>query len=91
MATAVELAASGDFDGAYELQVLEAVLRRSDSPTSARAEQEVCRHIARKIGWQAEIPPADVHRFLTDFYEIQRDHLEGRMLMRERRQSKHDR
>ncbi len=80
-----------DTYGAYELQVLEEVLRGKSGLDTRYTEQEVCRHIARKIGWATEIPTAQTRRFLADFYAALRAHLESRMLMGHRRQSKHDR
>ncbi len=80
-----------DTYGAYELQVLEDVLRGKGGLDTRFTEQEVCRHIARKIGWATGIPPTETRRFLADFYAALRAHLESRMLMGHRRLSKHDR
>jgi uncharacterized RDD family membrane protein YckC len=75
--------------GIYELQTLETVLRRQGADASD-THAEVCKRIQRKIGWKGE---GAVHpkRFLEAFYTALRGHLENRMLLGERRESKQDR
>jgi uncharacterized RDD family membrane protein YckC len=66
--------------GAFELQVLEQLLRRPDAPDSPRVLSEVCDTICRKIGWTAPVPPNQVARFLRDFYTAERAYLEREQL-----------
>jgi uncharacterized RDD family membrane protein YckC len=73
--------------GIYELQVLEDVLRGA---TEQRREalETVCDRIKRKIGWDPAGWNVNAHTFLTDFYGAQRRHLEQKMLMGRRKESK---
>jgi uncharacterized RDD family membrane protein YckC len=66
--------------GAFELQVLEELLRRPDSPETAAVLQDVCEKICRKIGWTGPVPRNDVVVFLRDFYTAQRALLEREQL-----------
>jgi len=81
--------------GIYELQTLEAVLRRAEAGSLA-GRAEIARRIRTKIGWpDAQQPPFEPHRFdatvfLEAFYVAQRAHLERRMLFGHRRKDKHD-
>jgi uncharacterized RDD family membrane protein YckC len=85
-----------DFYGVYELQTLEAVLRRADANNLA-ARQEIAKRIRTKIGWPNESQGAfqergfDATAFLEAFYAAQRAQLERRMLFGKRRKDKHDR
>lgn len=85
-----------DIYGVYELQTLEAVLRRADAGNLS-ARQEIARRIRAKIGWpDPEQPPVeergfDATVFLEAFYAAQRAHLERRLLFGKRRRDKHDR
>jgi uncharacterized RDD family membrane protein YckC len=85
-----------DFYGIYELQTLEAVLRRADAGNLA-ARQEIAKRIRAKIGWpdasQAAVEERgfDATAFLEAFYAAQRAQLERRMLFGKRRKDKHDR
>src|SRR6185369_1997739 len=85
-----------DFYGVYELQTLEAVLRRADAGNLA-ARQEIAKRIRAKIGWPDASQGAfeargfDVTAFLEAFYAAQRAQLERRMLFGKRRKDKHDR
>ena len=72
--------------GIYELQVLEKILRGSGYDDTERQMADVRKNICRKIGWKD--PVSDDHVFLKAFYAAQRAHLEGRMLMGERREDK---
>jgi uncharacterized RDD family membrane protein YckC len=82
--------------GVYELQTLEAVLRRAEAGSIA-GRQEIAKRIRTKIGWpdvdQAtpETQNVDATAFLQAFYAAQRAHLERRMLFGHRRKDKHDR
>ncbi len=62
--------------GAFELQVLEELLRRPQTDEADRLLAEVCQKICNKIGWPDAIPAAEVRRFLTDFYAAERADLE---------------
>jgi uncharacterized RDD family membrane protein YckC len=81
--------------GVYELQTLEAVLRRAEAGSLA-GRNEIARRIRHKIGWPAadQMPPDKVHidatAFLEAFYVAQRAHLERRLLFGHRRRDKHD-
>jgi uncharacterized RDD family membrane protein YckC len=81
--------------GIYELQTLEAVLRRSD-PHAAATRREIAERIRKKIGWTDEAGGWDlkydgmVIEFLQAFYVAQRAHLERKMLFGKRRKDKHD-
>lgn len=74
--------------GAFELQVLEELLRRPRSADTDRLLDEVCRKICRKIGWEGEVAPRDVRRFLTDFYAAERGELERGKLFGRLREDK---
>ncbi len=75
--------------GAFELQVLEELLRRPDSPDAARVLNEVCGTICRKIAWTAPVPPHQVGRFLRDFYTAERAFLEREQLFGKARADKY--
>jgi uncharacterized RDD family membrane protein YckC len=85
-----------DVYGVYELQTLEAVLRRADAGNLA-ARREIARRIRAKIGWpdptqaEAEERGFDATAFLEAFYAAQRAQLERRLLLGKRRRDKHDR
>jgi hypothetical protein len=66
--------------GAFELQVLEELLRRPDSPETQRVLNDVCDKICRRIIWTAPVPPNQVTRFLRDFYTAERAFLEREQL-----------
>jgi uncharacterized RDD family membrane protein YckC len=66
--------------GAFELQVLEELLRHPDTPESARVLGEVCEKICRKIGWTTPVPPSEVGAFLREFYTAERGFLEREQL-----------
>jgi len=76
-----------DVYGIYELQTLEAVLRRGGGESNREALSAVAERIQRKIGWDAsrKDPP---YWFLRDFYAALRARLESRMLLGKRRESK---
>ena len=78
-----------DVYGIYELQTLEAVLRR-DRSQSYEAERAVAEKIAKKIKWRGEDYHADLHGFLNAYYVALRNRLESQMLLGRRRESKHD-
>ena len=66
--------------GAFELQVLEELLRRPRSADTARLLDEVCDKICRKVGWTTPVPPRDTELFLREFYTAQRAFLERQQL-----------
>jgi len=74
--------------GAFELQVLEELLRRPDSADSTRVLNEVCEKICRKIGWAAPVPPNDTAMFLREFYTAERAFLEREQLYGKAREDK---
>lgn len=66
--------------GAFELQILEELLRRPEGLETGRARREVCDRICRRIGWPAPVPDAEVERFLRHFYAAERAWLEREQL-----------
>jgi len=66
--------------GAFELQVLEELLRRPDSEETLRVLNDVCDTICRKIVWTVPVPPSQAARFLRDFYTAERAFLEREQL-----------
>jgi uncharacterized RDD family membrane protein YckC len=75
--------------GAFELQVLEELLRHPETPESARVLNEVCEKICRRIGWTAPVAEADVLAFLRAFYAAERAFLEREQLYGKARADKH--
>jgi uncharacterized RDD family membrane protein YckC len=78
--------------GAYELQILEQVLRSAGTKGGASSDVlgEVGRRIRRKIGWQGEVPAQMEERFLRDFYTAERAFLERERLFGKNKADKHD-
>lgn len=74
--------------GVYELQVLEKVLRRSGLDNVEAQMGTIREKICARIGWEGEVK--DDYGFLKAFYAAQRAHLEGRLLMGQRREDKFD-
>ena len=66
--------------GAFELQVLEELLRRPPSAETVQVLDEVCDKICRKIGWTDPLPRREVTTFLRDFYTAERAYLEREQL-----------
>jgi uncharacterized RDD family membrane protein YckC len=75
--------------GAFELQVLEELLRHPGTPDAMRVLNEVCDKICRRIGWTAPLPPAEVVPFLREFYTAERAFLEREQLYGKARADKH--
>lgn len=74
--------------GAFELQVLEELLRRPDTEQTRFLLDEVCGKICKKINWDGAVPRKDVRRFLTDFYTAERANLERGQLFGKLREDK---
>jgi hypothetical protein len=66
--------------GAFELQVLEELLRRPGSEEAERVLADVCDKICRKIFWIGPVPRNQVALFLRDFYTAERAFLEREQL-----------
>jgi uncharacterized RDD family membrane protein YckC len=62
--------------GAFELQVLEELLRRPPTPAGSVVLREVCDKICHRIGWTSEVPQNHLVIFLRDFYTAERAFLE---------------
>ncbi|MBW8725829.1 MAG: RDD family protein [Inquilinus limosus] len=77
--------------GAFELQILEELLRRPASAETDRLLADVCGKICRKIEWTQPVPAAETRRFLTAFYTAERAHLEQEQLFGRARADKHSR
>lgn len=65
-----------DIYGAFELQVLEELLRRPPSEETSILQRQVCGKICTKIGWTDPVRPSETSAFLTAFYTAERAHLE---------------
>lgn len=76
--------------GAFELQVLEELLRRPKSLETSRLLDEVRDKICHKIGWTAPLPPRDTELFLREFYTAQRAFLEREQLFGKPRADKYE-
>ena len=83
-----------DAYGAYELQVLERLLRpgTAETPEAGRRRQatmhDVTGRIAAKIAYEERIEARDAEAFLQAFYRAQRAYLENRKLFGEARADK---
>jgi uncharacterized RDD family membrane protein YckC len=75
--------------GAFELQVLEELLRRPDSADAERVLNDVCDKICHRIGWTEPVPPSQVALFLRDFYTAERAFLEREQLFGKGRADKY--
>ncbi|MCL2713418.1 MAG: RDD family protein [Alphaproteobacteria bacterium] len=76
--------------GAFELQVLEELLRRPRLADSERALADVASRICQKIGWTEELSPSQVRGFLEAFYTAERAELERGKLFGRLRADKND-
>jgi hypothetical protein len=76
--------------GAFELQVLEELLRRGPSKDGERLHREVLDKICRKIGWTTPVPESETAQFLRDFYSAERAYLEREQLYGRPKASKDD-
>ena len=86
-----------DAYGAYELQVLERLLRptragKANTSAAERRRQQTLRDVAEriqaKIGYEEAVPERDVEAFLAAFYRAERAYLESRRLFGDRRDDK---
>jgi uncharacterized RDD family membrane protein YckC len=77
--------------GAFELQILEELLRRPRSAQTAALLAEVCSKICAKIAWPTPIPATEVVSFLTEFYSAERAFLERERLFGRHREDKNSR
>jgi uncharacterized RDD family membrane protein YckC len=75
--------------GAFELQVLEELLRRPQGPETMKVMDDVCDKICRKIGWTEPLPRLQVVPFLRDFYAAERAFLEREQLYGKARADKY--
>jgi len=66
--------------GAFELQVLEDILRRPSTAETQKLLTDIATRIRTRIAWPDPIPPAQEHLFLSQFYAAQRAHLEREQL-----------
>jgi uncharacterized RDD family membrane protein YckC len=66
--------------GAFELQVLEELLRRPMSVETMDVQRQVCERICKKIGWTDPVPSAEITQFLRAFYTTERAFLESEQL-----------
>jgi uncharacterized RDD family membrane protein YckC len=69
-----------DVYGAFELQVLEELLRRPASLETSNVQDQVCSKICGKIGWTDPVPSSEAAQFLKAFYTAERAHLEREQL-----------
>lgn len=75
--------------GEKELAVLDDLLRKADIDGAGRALRKAAEAIMRKIGWtDGRAVVGNELEFLRAFYTAQRQHLEQRLLMGERRADK---
>lgn len=75
--------------GAFELQVLEELLRRPAGAGTSRLLREVADKICRKIEWPTPVPDAEIGFFLREFYTAERAFLEREQLFGKPRPDKH--
>jgi uncharacterized RDD family membrane protein YckC len=75
--------------GAFELQVLEELLRRPAGADTNRLLREVTDKICRRIEWPVPVADADVRTFLREFYTAERAFLEREQLFGKPRADKH--
>jgi len=74
--------------GIKELEVLEEVLRKARAPGGKETLAAVAKSIKKRIRWTGGGQRVSDHAFLHAFYTAQRRHLENRLLLGQRRESK---
>jgi len=75
--------------GAFELQVLEELLRRPAGAATSRLLREVADKICRKVEWPTPVPDAEIGVFLREFYTAERGFLEREQLFGKPHPDKH--
>jgi hypothetical protein len=75
--------------GAFELQVLEELLRRPHKAETGLLLREVCEKICRRIGWTQPVPDNEIPSFLRAFYTAERAFLEREQLYGKARADKY--
>jgi uncharacterized RDD family membrane protein YckC len=95
LADLIEAGSNADFTdrqlgiyGAFELQILEELLRRPESAETSRLRREVCERVCRKIEWPEPVAEAAVSDFLRRFYTAERAYLEREQLYGRLREDK---
>lgn len=78
-----------DLYGAYELQVLEKLLRGERNEISRPRLSDAAMRIRRKIGYEEAVAPHEEEEFLQAFYTAQRGYLEQKKLFGDARADKH--
>ncbi|PRX10226.1 UNVERIFIED_ORG: putative RDD family membrane protein YckC [Martelella mediterranea] len=78
-----------DLYGAYELQVLEQLLRGARNEVNRPRLSDAARRICRKIGYEEAVAPDEEEAFLQAFYVAQRGYLEQKRLFGDARADKH--
>lgn len=78
-----------DLYGAYELQVLEKLLRGERNEVNRPRLLDVAMRIRRKIGYEETVAPHEEDEFLQAFYIAQRGYLEQKKLFGDARADKH--
>jgi uncharacterized RDD family membrane protein YckC len=66
--------------GAFELQVLEELLRKPRTAETIQQLDGVCDRICKKIGFTGAVPKSRVVEFLAEFYTAERAYLEREQL-----------
>ncbi len=66
--------------GAFELQVLEELLRKPKTVETAQQLDGVCDRICKRIGFTGAVPKSRAVEFLTEFYTAERAYLEREQL-----------
>lgn len=77
--------------GAFELQVLEELLRQGRTAGTAKLQVEVVTKICQRIGWKQLVASTDHERFLRAFYTAERADLEREQLFGRGRADKESR
>ena len=75
--------------GAFELQVLEELLRRPHNAETGLLLHEVCEKICRRIGWIQPVANNEIPAFLHAFYTAERAFLEREQLYGKARADKY--
>jgi len=76
--------------GAFELQVLEEILRRPKTAETEKLLTDICGRVSKRIDWPDPIPQSQEGAFLSQFYAAQRAHLEREQLFGRVREEKRE-